>query len=49
MPPGAGSDWMDSFFDLRMKRVRESGGHFAAYEEPEAVVDDIREVFRPLR
>ena len=25
------------------------GGHFAAFEEPELLVDDVREFFRPLR
>jgi hypothetical protein len=25
------------------------GGHFAAMEEPELLVDDIRRFFRPLR
>jgi hypothetical protein len=25
------------------------GGHFAALEEPETVVGDVRESFRPLR
>jgi len=26
-----------------------AGGHFAAMEEPERLVDDIRAFFRPLR
>jgi len=30
-------------------REHERGGHFAPAEEPEAVVEDIREMFRPLR
>jgi len=25
------------------------GGHFAAFEEPELLVGDVREFFRPLR
>jgi hypothetical protein len=29
--------------------VMPSGGHFAAMEEPQALVDDIRAFFRPLR
>ncbi|MCH2170117.1 epoxide hydrolase [Myxococcota bacterium] len=48
MPPGP-TDWAQDYFDLRLMNVRESGGHFAAYEEPEAVVADIRETFRGLR
>jgi hypothetical protein len=27
----------------------ERGGHFAAMEQPEALVEDIRAFFRPLR
>jgi pimeloyl-ACP methyl ester carboxylesterase len=26
-----------------------AGGHFPAWEEPEALVEDLREFFRPLR
>jgi pimeloyl-ACP methyl ester carboxylesterase len=48
LPPGS-LDWTSGYYDLRFLRVRESGGHFAAYEEPEAVVADLRELFRPLR
>ena len=48
MPPGP-TDWIASFFDLRLLEIRESGGHFAAYEEPDAIVRDIRATFRPLR
>ena len=48
MPPGS-TDWMEDYYDLRLLRVRESGGHFAAAEEPEAIVADLRDLFRPLR
>jgi pimeloyl-ACP methyl ester carboxylesterase len=41
--------WMETFFDLRQLTFLESGGHFAAKEEPEAVVEDIRRFFRTLR
>ena len=27
----------------------DQGGHFAALEQPQALVDDVREFFRPLR
>jgi hypothetical protein len=27
----------------------EAGGHFAPMEEPEALVEDVRSFFRPLR
>ena len=36
-------------FDLRYERSHPSGGHFAPAEEPEVVINDIRETFRPLR
>lgn len=36
-------------FDVRYRKEHPMGGHFAAAEEPEAVVDDIRATFRPLR
>ena len=36
-------------FNLRRHTVMPKGGHFAALEEPELLVDDIRAFFRPLR
>jgi microsomal epoxide hydrolase len=36
-------------FDVRYRKEHPVGGHFAAAEEPEAVVEDIRATFRPLR
>ena len=33
----------------RTGRASPSGGHFAAMEEPAALVEDIRAFFRPLR
>jgi len=45
LPP----DWTSEFYDLRQQRVHPDGGHFAPAENPSAVVDDIRELFRPLR
>lgn len=35
--------------DLRHWRVFDRGGHFAPAERPDAVVDELREFFRPLR
>jgi pimeloyl-ACP methyl ester carboxylesterase len=37
------------FPDLRMWHEHERGGHFAAMEQPEVLVSDLREFFRPLR
>jgi pimeloyl-ACP methyl ester carboxylesterase len=36
-------------YDLRRYTVMPRGGHFAALEEPELLVDDIRAFLRPLR
>jgi pimeloyl-ACP methyl ester carboxylesterase len=37
------------YTDLRRWTVMRRGGHFAAMEQPEALADDIRAFFRPLR
>jgi microsomal epoxide hydrolase len=42
-------DWAERFFDVRRWTEMPSGGHFAAMEEPERFVDEIRAFFRPLR
>lgn len=36
-------------YDIRHWTVMTAGGHFPAWEEPEALAADIREFFRPLR
>jgi pimeloyl-ACP methyl ester carboxylesterase len=36
-------------YDLGQLRVHDRGGHFAAAEEPEAVIQDLRDGFRDLR
>lgn len=41
--------WCRNSFDIRHWTVMPSGGHFAAMEEPELLVEDIRTFFRPLR
>jgi microsomal epoxide hydrolase len=41
--------WAEAAFDLRHWSVFESGGHFAALEEPKLLVDDIRSFFRSVR
>jgi len=41
--------WAEAVYDIRRWTVMRSGGHFAALEEPEALVTDLREFFRPLR
>jgi microsomal epoxide hydrolase len=37
------------YTDLRRWTAMPSGGHFAAMEQPEALADEIRTFFRPLR
>ncbi|SFF74817.1 epoxide hydrolase family protein [Blastococcus tunisiensis] len=37
------------YTDLRLWREHERGGHFAAMEQPDLLVGDVREFFRPLR
>ena len=38
-----------AWFNATYLNVHDKGGHFAAYENPEAVIIDIRATFRPLR
>lgn len=45
-PPRA---WAERVFNIRRWTVMPSGGHFAALEEPERLVEDIRAFFRGLR
>src|SRR5207253_11027616 len=49
LPPGAPTDWLADYFDLRFLKRSEVGGHFAAAEQPQRIVEDVREFFRPLR
>ena len=42
-------EWASRFFNVQRWTEMPRGGHFAALEEPELLVDDIRRFFRPLR
>lgn len=42
-------EWAERFFRVERWTEMSRGGHFAALEEPELLVNDIREFFRPLR
>jgi microsomal epoxide hydrolase len=42
-------EWAERFFNVQRWTPMPSGGHFAAMEEPESLVNDIRAFFRPLR
>lgn len=46
LPPRA---WVENHYNVTRWTEFESGGHFAAMEEPEALVDDIRSFFRDYR
>ena len=41
--------WAERYYNLKRWTVMPRGGHFAAMEEPELLVEDIRAFFRPLR
>ena len=41
--------WIEDTYNLQHYRRFEKGGHFAAMEQPEALVESIRDHFRPLR
>jgi len=45
-PPRA---WAERAYNVQRWTEMPAGGHFAAMEEPDALVDDIRAFFRPLR
>jgi pimeloyl-ACP methyl ester carboxylesterase len=42
-------EWAERFFNVQRWTEMPRGGHFAAMEEPELLVNDIRAFFRPLR
>lgn len=48
LPPGP-LDWAKEYYDLRLMNVRDEGGHFGPAENPQAIIDDLRALFRPLR
>ena len=42
-------EWAERSFNLQRWTEMPRGGHFAALEEPEMLVDDLRAFFRDLR
>jgi pimeloyl-ACP methyl ester carboxylesterase len=42
-------EWAARFFNVQRYTVLPRGGHFAAFEEPELLAEDLRAFFRPLR
>ena len=49
LAPAPPREWIERCYDLRRHTQMPKGGHFAALEEPELLVNDIRDFFRPLR
>ena len=41
-------DWAERFFNVQRWTEMPRGGHFAAMEEPELFVNDLRETFAPM-
>ncbi|HSD71272.1 MAG TPA: alpha/beta hydrolase, partial [Thermoanaerobaculia bacterium] len=42
-------EWAERVYDVVRWTEMPRGGHFAAFEEPELLAEDIRDFFRPLR
>lgn len=42
-------EWAERFFHVQRWTEMPAGGHFAAFEEPKLLAEDIRDFFRPLR
>jgi len=40
--------WVQRYYNLKQKRHHPSGGHYGAWEEPEAIIKDVRDFFRAL-
>jgi microsomal epoxide hydrolase len=41
--------WAEHYYDVRHWTVFPEGGHFAAMERPDALAEDLRRFFQPLR
>ena len=41
--------WTETYYNRRFLRVHPKGGHFAPAEEPDVIVADLRDMFRPDR
>jgi hypothetical protein len=40
--------WAQRYYNLKQERHHPSGGHYGAWEEPAAIVADVRDFFRTL-
>ena len=41
--------WSQRYYNIQQVRHHKAGGHFAAWEEPEAIIGDVRDFFRALK
>ena len=48
-PNGPPRELVEPWYDLRSYTRTERGGHFPALENPDALVRELRDFFRPLR
>lgn len=44
---GTDVDWAETLGNLKFWRMHKDGGHFAAWEKPNELVEDLREFFGP--
>ena len=49
LPPAPPTEWLERYYHLQRHTIMRNGGHFAALEEPDPLIEDIRAFFRPLR
>jgi pimeloyl-ACP methyl ester carboxylesterase len=49
MPPKSAMDWMTQYANVEFVEYSSTGGHFAAAEKPELIVDNLRTFFRGKR
>ena len=47
--PAAPREWVERTYDVERFGDLARGGHFAALEAPDALAEDLRAFFRPLR
>jgi hypothetical protein len=40
--------WAQRYYNVKQRRHHASGGHFGAWEEPQAIMTDVRDFFRAL-
>lgn len=48
-PPGYDPSWIGDYYNLTFRRDHPTGGHFPPIERPDTLVQDLRDMFQPLR